>query len=246
MSTGTLDMNNSGLACPVLWNIGGDFSFSGGTMECTSTITGSSTTFNFVKSGVQTFTKATSPTATFTGSTINPFSFTVYNGSTLQMGSAATPSILNGTFCSFALLSGSSLGVTSPGGITMSPTNTGNIQVTTGAGQNSTTARSYSAGTIIYDGTVLQVTGNGLAAAANLSITNNTGLITFNVQAAIAGNISMVTGATADLGTGYIHTASSLTLGGVLQPFNNSYGGAMPPWQPLKIPFSFLCLQMGS
>ena len=134
------------------------------------------------------------------------------------MGTAASPAIISGSTGSFTLQSGATLGVTSPAGISANGTNTGNIQVIG--------TRSYSAGNINYMGNSAEATGNGLTAAANVSITNTGGIVTFTVQAAIAGNYSMVTNSTADLGTGFIHTAASVTLGGVVEPVPNSFGGA--------------------
>ena len=39
----------------------------------------------------------------------------------------------------------------------------------------------------------------------------------------------MATGTTANLGTGFTHTASSLTLGSTNEPINNTYGGNSSP-----------------
>lgn len=221
------------------FNIAGDFNITGGTFNLsTSNDAASATTLNIGKNFTQgsgaTITETGSSTGssirfvasetphvyTSAGTTSNVVNFIVDNGATLQMGTASNPSAITGAG-KFTLQSGATLNVTSPAGISATGTNTGNIQ--------STGTRSYSDGNIVYAGNSPQATGNGLTTAANVSILNITGVVTFTVKAAVDGNISMAAGATANLGTGFTHTASSLTLGGVNQSTNNTYGGNSSP-----------------
>lgn len=210
MSAGTLDMNNSGLACPIAFNIGGDFTFSGGTIKSTSTTSGSTSTINFAKSGTQTYTESGSPT--FLGNATNKLLFNVNSGTTLLMASPTT--VLDGANCNFTLATGSYLGVNSTDGISTSGV-TGNIQVSG--------TRSFSSGNIIYNGTGTQNTGNGIAAVTSISITNTAGRVTFNALAAVAGTISLAASSTANLGS-YSHSAQTLTLDAATYS-TGSYGG---------------------
>lgn len=217
-------------------NIAGDFSITGGTFNLSSSSDASSATTlnigkNFTQGSGTTITETGNSTSsairfvssatphlyTSGGTVLNTVNYIVDNGAVLQMGTAASPSNISGGNGSFTLQSGGTLLVTSPAGITASG-NSGNIQVSG--------TRSYSGGNIHYIGTAAQATGNGLTAAANVSILNtSTSGVTFTVQATVSGNISMATGAKANLGTGFTHTASSLTLGGTAQATNNTYGG---------------------
>ena len=113
LSGGTFVMNgatagNTGTMLSPL-NLSGDFSLTSGTF--TETATGTyPTTVNFVKSGTQTFTSG----ATMSG----VIHFAAASGSTLQMGTSASPAIISsGITGKFTLASGATLGVTSPAGI---------------------------------------------------------------------------------------------------------------------------------
>ena len=207
LTGGTCDISSSSAAASVATvNVGGNFTHTAGTLTETGSTTGSIIRFS---------SSATPHVYTSGGTITNLVNFSVDAGATLNMGTAASPSTISGSTGAFTLQSGGTLGVTSPAGISAVGTNTGNIR-TTGS-------RSYSAGNIVYMGNSAQATGNGLTAASNVSITNTSG-VTFTSQAAVTGNISLVTGATAVLGAGYVHTAASLTLGGVAQAVNTSYG----------------------
>ena len=209
MTSGTIDMNNSGLQCPVLLNVGGDFTFSGGTIKCTSTTSGSTSSIILNKTGTQTFAGG----GTFTGNNTNPINFIVSNGTTLQMGTGASPANITGTNVAFTLSSGATLGVTSSAGITATGA-AGNIQATG--------TRSFSAGNIVYNGTVAQATGSGLTTAANVTFANTLG-VTFSVAATISGNMAVNTGAFVLLPTTAVNSSVlSLTLGGTPQAIGTS------------------------
>jgi len=209
---GTCDISSlTTVAAVATVNVGGNFTHTAGTITESGSTTGS----------VIRFTSSATPHVYTSGGTISKtVNFTVDAGATLNMGTAASPSIIGGSLGAFTLQSGATLGVTSPAGISAVGTNTGNIQATG--------ARDYSAGNIVYMGNTAQATGNGLTAASNVSITNTAG-VTFTSLAAITGNISFASGTMANLGSGYVHTAASLTLGGVAQAVNTSYGSTGSP-----------------
>jgi hypothetical protein len=134
-------------------NIKGNLSCTSGTLQVGGTSTNSGIVFN--GTGIQTFTS---------GGTINGMvNFTVNSGSTLQMADASTVVSGSGTF---TLANGAALGITSPDGITSTGA-TGNIQVTG--------TRTFNTGShYIYNGSSVQVTGNGLPATVNKLTINNT------------------------------------------------------------------------
>jgi hypothetical protein len=200
----------------------GDFSVSGGTFDVDGNFTyGSSGTLyvggNFTLSSGATFTESGYGSATLnfngTGSQLytsavsltNNINVVVSSGATLQMGTGASPSILNGNG-TFTLLSGGTLGITSVYGITRTTTGAtaGSIQM---AG-----TRTYSAGaSYIYNGTSAQVTGDGLMqnnTPADLTINNPAG-VTLTATINISGLLTMSSG-TLKMATRNI-TAGSLT-----------------------------------
>ena len=202
MSGGTFDLSTSSTAAnTVTVNVAGNFSHTAGTITETGGTTASSITFT---AGTHTYTSG--------GTVSNAVNFNVGAGATLNMASSTTAITGGGAF---TLRSGGTLGVSSTAGITATGA-TGNIKVTG--------IRTYSAGNINYNGSAPQVTGAGLTAAANVTITNTAG-VTFSTAAAITGTISMGAGTTANLGTGLNHTAGSLLLNGVNQTLGLSYGG---------------------
>jgi len=127
----------------------------------------------------------------------------------LQMGTGANPSIISsGSTGTFTLLDGASLGITSPDGIASSGT-TGNIQVQ-GSRIFSTDAN------YIYNGAIAQISGNGLPSRINsLNINNAGGAVSFNAATAITNNFSIALGSKVDLGPGLVHSAGTMTLGGI-------------------------------
>ena len=160
----------------------------------------------FKKTGTQTFTSG--------GTISNIINFTVNSGSTLQMASTST--IVSGN--AFTLSSGASLGITSADGITTTGA-TGNIQTTT---RTYTTGASY-----IYNGTVAQNTGNGIAqnTPANITVNNTSAAVTLNSNPTISGNITVNAGTIFDIASANITLGSSsiFTLTGTLS-FSNTTG----------------------
>ena len=192
ISAGTLTLaNNSNNST---YNIGGNFTMTGGTI--TETSSGATSSFVFNKSGTQSFTK--------TAGTISQLiNFTVNSGAILDMGT----SVLNGSVGAFTLSSGSGIITKHVQGISTSA-GTGCIQVTG--------TKTYSTGAdYTYNGTAVQVTGNGLPVNVdNLSISNSSGVNlsnsttingTFDLQQgalAINGNTLTINGALSRTGAG--------------------------------------------
>ena len=156
MSGGTLDMSDGGALGQLA--VAGNFSLTAGTIT-NSNSQPADALIVFNGSAVQTYTSG--------GTLANEVDFAVNSGATLQMGTGASPAVIpSGSNGTFTLLAGATLGVISNLGITTTGTN-GNIQVSG--------TRTYTAGAnYIYNGSVNQVTGNGLtqANAANLTIAN--------------------------------------------------------------------------
>lgn len=205
LTGGTLDLSSSTDATSVVTvNISGNY-----TQGTGSTLTESgSTTASAIK-----FVSSVNPHIYTSGGTVsNLVNFVVDAGTTLNMADASTTITGGG---GFTLLSGATIGVTSSAGIASSGA-TGNVQVSG--------TRSFTNGNINYIGSSAQATGTGIASAANITISNTSGLVTFSSAAIISGNITIVTGATVDLGT-FSSDATSLTLGGVNQITGLSYGG---------------------
>lgn len=205
LSGGTLDLSASTDATSVVTvNVSGNYTQGAG-----STLTESgSTTASAIK-----FVSSASPHIYTSGGTVsNLVNFTVDAGATLNMADASTTITGGG---GFTLLSGATIGVTSAAGIATTGAS-GNVQVSG--------TRSFTSGNINYIGSSAQATGTGIATAANVTISNTSGLVTFSSAANISGNINIVTGASVDLGT-FASDATSLTLGGVGQTTGLSYGG---------------------
>jgi hypothetical protein len=248
MQGGILDLNNSGEQGNVNVYLYGDFSFTQGTIQATTITNASSTYVYFTKTGTQTFTKA-GGVGTFTGSNntnpTNPINFIVNSGSTLQMGTGAIPSILDGTYCTFTLNSGATLGVTSGDGITYYPGTIGNIQVTNGT---STTARLFLTGAnYIYNGSQKQNSGNGIYQLngatqyipANLTINNTSGTltgVTLTQPTTISGVLTLTNGLFTTTTTNLIsltNTATTAIQGGSTTSFIN---GPVKQTLPVNLP----------
>jgi hypothetical protein len=197
LTSGTFNLNG-GSETPVtnaVLNIAGDFTVGSGT---TLTETGSGTANIY-------FTGASMQTYTSGGTVNNTVNFTVNNGAYLQMAAAGTTVAGAGTF---TLLSGGTLGITSPEGIAAIGTASGNIQTTISRAFN--TGANY-----IYNGSAAQNTGNGLpATVSNLTFNNSGGTVTLNSARAITNNFSITPGSVANLNT-FNHAAGTLTLGGL-------------------------------
>jgi len=169
---GTLDLN-SGSGTPTS-NIflSGNLTISGGTLTESGNGSGNIT---FNGSNIQTFSK--------TGGTINKkVNFSVSSGSTLDVGT----SILTGAG-SFTLSSGAGIITANTQGISTTAS-TGSIQVSGN--------RTYSSGAnYTYNGTVTQITGNGLNShnPANLSINNSAG-VTLSGATSISGALYLLNG----------------------------------------------------
>ena len=197
ISSGTIGLSTANNGTGTI-AVAGDFSFTGGTISETGNGTSKGQiTFNGVS---QTFTSG----GTLSG-TIN---FTVNSGATLHMGSGASPAVIsNGSSGTFTLLSGGSLGITSPAGITSSGA-TGNIQVTG--------TRSFNASaTYIYEGSAAQTTGSGLPGSiTNLYIqTSNSSNVSLTNALAITGTLHLISG-TIDASTNNLTMNNTSTISG--------------------------------
>jgi|WetSurMetagenome_2_1015567.scaffolds.fasta_scaffold00144_3 hypothetical protein len=201
MTGGTFNMSTTSSTGTL--NLGGNFTQSGGTITESSTGSGS---IIFNGTGTQLYTSG--------GTISNTINFTVNSGSTLQMGAGGTTSLITGSIGSFTLSSGATLGITSADGISKTAA-TGNIQVSG--------TRTYSTGaSYIYNGTIAQVTGDGLMQnnAANLTIDNGSG-VSLTEATTISGLLTISNG-TLNLGNHNL-TVGSLTGSGAI---SNSSGTA--------------------
>ncbi len=156
-SGGTFSIVNGSSATGTV-RVAGNYSHTSGTI----TVGGNSSTtagFQFNKSGTQTFTSG--------GTVSGNVDYTVNSGSTLSLGT----NIVGGR--NFTLSSGGTLEIGSTAGITSSGA-TGNIQ--------SSGTRSFNSGAdYTYNGTLAQVTGNGLPSTiSDLFLNNSTGLTLSN------------------------------------------------------------------
>ena len=155
--------------------VAGDFSHTGGTINESSTGTGSIV-----------FNGSTPQIYTSGGTCTNTINFTVNSGSTLQMANETTV-VGSGSTGTFNLAADGTLGVTSADGITTSGA-TGNIRVTG--------TRTYTAGAkYIYNGTIPQNTGNGLTQniPANLTIDNASG-VSLSAATTLSGILTLTNG----------------------------------------------------
>ncbi len=212
ISSGTFDMSqytsntsNNGI---MNLNLFGNLIQSGGTITETATNTGEGNIY-FAKTGIQYFTK--------TGGNINNLVHCLINsGSTVEMGT----SIFTGSG-NFTLLSGGGLNMGSADGITASAS-IGNVQATG--------TRSYSSGAnYTYNGTVAQVTGNGLPSTIqNLTINNSAGVaLTSNVS--VSGTLFLTSGNVTTSTNTLILGTSTATLGS-LSRTSGHIVGAFKRW----------------
>ncbi len=149
---GNTSSNSSGSVGTI--NLFGDFLMSSGTLTENGNYSGA---FNFTSSGIKTFTK--------TGGTIsNTINFEILSGATVDFGT----SVLDGSGGRFALNLGAGIITANTGGLSTSGT-TGSIQVSG--------TRTYNTGAnYTYNGTSVQVTGDGLTGANSLTINNAAGV----------------------------------------------------------------------
>jgi hypothetical protein len=169
ISGGTLDMNENDAVSIGTLNVKGDFTFSSGIIYTDTS--GWDGAINFNGNTTQVYSK--------TGGTISStINFAVISGSTLDVGT----SLIDGSAGTFTLNSGAGIITAHTQGLSTS-TSTGSIQVTG--------IITYSTGAnYTYDGTVAQVTGNGLTqnTPANLTI-NSTNTVTLSAATTITGNL---------------------------------------------------------
>jgi hypothetical protein len=165
---GTLTMSG-GTGISTL-NVGGNFSHTSGSITETS---GGSGTIVFNGSGTQSYTSG--------GTVSNSINFTVNSGATLNMGT----NVISGDGA-FTLSSGATLGIGSAAGITSSGA-TGSIQST--GTRTFNTAANY-----IYNGSVAQVTGNGLPATVNNLTFNNSNGVTLTNGTTATGALALTAG----------------------------------------------------
>lgn len=153
--------------------VAGNFSHTGGTITEESTVSGA---IVFNGAGTQTYTSG--------GTVLNTINYTVNNGATLLTGTSLVGDGSNGAF---TLSAGGTLGIGSPAGITTTGA-TGNIRVTG--------TRAYNVGAnYTYNGSVAQVTGNGLPATVNnLTINNAAGVTMTNAATTVNGALGLTNG----------------------------------------------------
>lgn len=141
------------------------------------------------------------------GAVTNTIHFTVNEGSFLQMGT--DPSQITGDG-NFTLSSGSTLGITSPYGITSTGIliNSGNIAVTG--------LRHFDPGaSYIYNGNGNQLTGSGLPAqVAELYLGNSTILTLSNESLNVSSNLTIEPGAEMNIGAGQEVEVNTFNNGG--------------------------------
>ncbi|NJN41195.1 MAG: S-layer family protein [Flammeovirgaceae bacterium] len=155
----------------------------------------------FTGAGTQIFTNA--------GTISNQIDVVVNPGVTLQMGTPASSFSGTGTFL---LSAGATLGVTSPDGITTSPTLAGNVQVTG--------TRTYTSGaSYIYNGSADQNVGNGLTQNTpdDIEFNNPGNTVTLGAATSLTGNMvvtagTLATNAQTVSGTGTFLLLSGTTL----------------------------------
>lgn len=206
----------------VTFRVLGDFNFSVTTGTSASFLGGDNVTseldvrgnFNYTSGEIRKVGPGGSSTITFGGSTAQIYTgggtaistavnFQVNNGSTLDLGIYSLTGSGN-----FTLNAGGTLrvGSTDFGGALQSfPAAAGNIQVTG--------SRTYTGGTIIYNGASAQVIGDGFPADVNLTINN-------------AAGVSMNNDLQINSGRTLILSSGSLTIGSNTLTINGTLGGS--------------------
>jgi uncharacterized repeat protein (TIGR01451 family)/gliding motility-associated-like protein len=185
--------------------------------DITADTTGSSASITFtgagtlnVGVGIMTTTNSGGTLTTVAGSTVN------YNGT--------AQTIKPVTYSGNLKLSGS-------GAKTISGVTVNGILSIEGTATTTGTAPSYGiAATLKYNGTGAQTTGiefpTTFSGSGGVIIANTSGnAVSFSAAKTISGNLSINTGASVNLGTGLSQQSLTLTLGGISQSINASYGG---------------------
>jgi len=187
-------------------NIGGNFNFTSGTITESGSTTASVINFNGT-TGTQTFKSG--------GIFSQAVNFAINSGAVVDFGTSILGSGSTGIF-------------TMNAGGTLITANTAGITTSGASGSiRQSGVRTYNSGAnYLYNGTIPQVTGNGLTqnTPANVTISNSTG-VTFS-DATDMTNLIITAGAVSNLGT-YAspgHTASALYLNGVAN-YTGTWGG---------------------
>ena len=212
ISGGTLNMQEDNGANVGTLNLAQNFIISGGgTITETGTGTGTGA-INFNGSTTKTYSK--------TGGTISQrINFTVNNSSILDVGT----SLIDGSTGTFTLSSGAGIITAHATGLSTAGA-TGSIRVTG--------TRTYNAGAdYTYDGSVAQVTGNGLtqnSPAHNLTIANSgsagNNTVTLSAATSISGTLTLTSGLLATTSTNLLsitNTATTAISGGSSSSFIN-------------------------
>lgn len=214
VQTGGTFVLNNGLPSTVTnyLYVAGDFWFTGGTITEISSNGRGAIVFNG-NGEMQTY---------YSGGTFEyTIDFRVETGAYLQLGTSQIPSYITGSRGGFTLSTGSTLGITSPYGITITNTENpsgGNIRV-------SGTRTFDSGASYIYNGnSVLQHSGDGLPATVNRLLLSNTGgSVRLAKSITATAEFTITAGARADLNS-FSHSTAFLNLGGQAQS-SGSYEG---------------------
>ena len=193
-------------------NLNGNFTQSGGTITETGSNTAKGEIY-FKKAGTQYFSKSS-------GTISNNINFTINSGSVVDAGVSAFSS--SGTF---TLASGGGLNMGSANGITQTSAS-GNVQVTG--------TRSYSTGAdYTYNGTVAQVTGDGLPSSVRYLTVYNSANVTLSNNVAASSMLYLTLGkivtndnelAVSNTSTSAIsgHSTNSYVIGNLRRTVNGS------------------------
>lgn len=198
LSGGTFILANT--SNTVTLNVAGNFTMSGGSLQKG----GGTGNFNFNGSAKQTFSKS--------GGTISgAINFAILNNAIVDFGT----SVLNGTDPTFNLNAGGTIITAHTQGISTNA-GTGSIQVTG--------TKTYNNGAhYTYNGTVAQVTGNGLTGVNQLTIDNPAG-VTLSAVTTVSGKLNLVNGILTSTTTNYMavtNTSVGAIVGGKATSFVN-------------------------
>ena len=186
---GRLNLAIGGFTCNL--NLTGDFNFSGGSFLTSGSGIGN---VNFRGPGVQRFNRTG---GNFSNTRLN---YTVFSGAVLDMGTSIID--VSGTFVAagtFTLNDGGGLMLGDPYGITLTETGLtgGNIRVTG--------IRTFSgAADYTYNGSVAQVTGDGLPASVRNFTVNNPSGVTLTGDLTVTGILTMLAGNISPAGNGFV------------------------------------------
>ncbi len=191
---GRLNLAIGGFVCN--FNLSGDFTISGGNLLTSGSGVGN---INFIGPGIQNFIRTG---GSFSNTRIY---YTVYSGAVLNMGTSiidvSGPYVADGTF---TLNDGGGLMLGDPYGITNSATGAtgGNIQVLG--------ARTFSQNAdYTYNGSVSQVTGDGLPATVRNFTVDNPTDVTLTGDLTVTGLLTMIQGNIVSTGRSFVLSNSS-------------------------------------